>query len=78
MSVATNLRNGRIVGPVPYVQGRGKQVNIPLGPCLLEPLDDDRVDVFWGASGQRSTVLSMTDLEAARASGNLVLLDTDT
>jgi hypothetical protein len=45
---------------------------------LLEPLDDDRVDVFWGASGQRSTVLSMTDLEAARASGNLVLLDTDT
>jgi hypothetical protein len=68
------LRNGRIVGPVLYVKAGGKRVNIPLGPCLIEPIDGQRVDVIWGASGQLSAILSMKDIETATSSGHLVLL----
>ena len=70
----SKLCSGRIVGPVPYVQAGGKPANIPLGPCLVEPIDDQRVDVIWGTSGQRSAVLSIHDLKAATSSGHLVLL----
>ena len=69
------LRNGRIVGPLPYVKDGGKRVNIPLGPCLIESIDGQRVDVIWGASGQCSAILSVTDLETASANGHLVLLE---
>ena len=69
------LLNGRIVGPVAYVKNGGRRVNIPLGPCLIEPIDGQRVDVIWGASGQRSAILSMKDLETATSSGHLVLLE---
>lgn len=71
----SKLFSGRIVGPVRYVQDGGKPANIPLGPCLLDPIDDQRVDVIWGARGQRSAVLSIQDLHAATSSGHLVLLD---
>ena len=70
----SNLVSARIVGPVAYVQDGGKQANIPLGPCLVEPIDEQRVDVIWGTRGQRSAVLSIHDLEAATSSGHLVLL----
>lgn len=69
-----NLVSARIVGPVAYLQDVGKQANIPLGPCLVEPIDEQRVDVIWGTRGQRSAVLSIHDLEAATSSGHLVLL----
>lgn len=69
------LCNGRIVGPVPYIKDGGKPVNIPLGPCLIEPIDSQRVDVIWGASGQLSAILSIKDLETATSSGHLVLLE---
>lgn len=75
MTMNISLRNARIVGPVGYVKEGGKPARIPLGPCLLEQIDDDRVDVIWGAAGQRSTVLSKTELEVAATSGGLVLLD---
>ncbi len=71
----SNLCNGRIVGPVAYVEDGGKPANIPLGPCLVEPIDDQRVDVIWGTRGQRSAVLSLHDLEAATSSGHLVMLE---
>lgn len=74
MSMHSNLCSGRIVGPVAYFKDGGKQANIPLGPCLVEPIDDQRVDVIWGTQGQRSAVLSVHDLEAATSSGHLVLL----
>ena len=70
----SNLVSARIVGPVAYVQGGGKQANIPLGPCLVEPIDEQRVDVIWGKRGQRSAVLSLHDLKAATSSGHLVLI----
>jgi len=69
------LRNARVVGPVPYLKDGGKRVHIPLGPCLIEPVDGQRFDVIWGASGQRSAMLSMQDLETATSSGHLVLLE---
>jgi len=70
----SNLCSGRVVGPVAYSQRGGKQANIPLGPCLVEPIDGQRVDVIWGTRGQHSAALSLPDLRAATASGNLVLL----
>jgi hypothetical protein len=76
MSKGSNLRSGRIVGPVSYVNETGKPARIPRGPCLLEQTTDDQVDVIWGEAGQRSAVLSKVELEAATASGGLVLLDT--
>jgi hypothetical protein len=69
-----NLRSGRIVGPAHVVDLGGKSTSIPDGPCLLEQLDDDRVDVIWGESGQHSVVLSKLALETAAASGTLLLL----
>ena len=71
----SKLCSARIVGAVPFVQDDGEQGNIPLGPCLVEPLDEQRVDVFWGTSGECSAVLSVHDLRAATSSGRLVLLD---
>lgn len=60
---------------VPYIAGSGREANIPLGPCLVERIDDQLVDVIWGAKGQKSTMLPMKDLEAATVSGNIILLD---
>lgn len=75
MTTEICLRNARIVGPVSCLKRSGKPARIPLGPCLLEQIDVDGVDVIWGAAGQRPTVLSKTELEVAAASGGLVLLD---
>lgn len=69
------LRSGRIAGPVSYIKSGGKRANIPLGPCLIEPIDGRQVDIIWGANGQHSTSLSMQDLEDATATGHVVLLD---
>ena len=71
----STLRSGRIAGPVSYTTSGGKRASIPLGPCLIEPIDERQVDIIWGASGQHSTSLSVQDLEAATATGNVVLLD---
>ena len=69
------LRSGRIVGPIPYIKSGGKRANIPLGPCLIEPIDERQVDIIWGTSGQHSTSLSMQDLEAETSTGCVVFLD---
>jgi hypothetical protein len=74
--MVVNLRSGRIVGPLHFANFVRGDVRIPNGPCLLEQLDDDRVAVIWGASGQHSQTLSRTDLEVAAASGSLLLLET--
>ena len=68
-----NLRSGRIIGQAHVVDFGGKSVSIPDGPCLLEQIDGDRVDVIWGESGQHSVVLSKVALEAAAATGRLLL-----
>jgi len=67
--------SARITGPVPYLSTGGKRANIPLGPCLVEELDDGVVDIVWGPQGQRSTLMPLQAFEAAEEGGNLVLLD---
>jgi hypothetical protein len=48
---------------------------VPLGPCLVEQLDGQRVDIVWGPSGEKSAELAFKELEAAEECGNLVVLD---
>ena len=67
--------SARITGPIAYLSTGGKRANIPLGPCLVEELDGEVVDVVWGPTGERSTTIPMQVLEAAEERGDLVLLD---
>jgi len=69
------LLNARITGPVRYKAEDGQSHDIPLGPCLVEQLDDRLIDVIWGAEGQRSAALPVEDVKSAREQGNLLLLD---
>ncbi|MDL2337005.1 MAG: hypothetical protein QFE16_04100 [Pseudomonadota bacterium] len=73
MTITTH--SARITGPVPYRVEGGNRHHIPLGPCLIEQMDDQSIDIIWGASGQRSAVLPREEVEAAKKDGNLVLLD---
>ena len=65
----------RITGPIPYVAAGGKLSNIPIGPCLVEQIGGNSVDIIWGAKGQSSAALPMGEFEAAEDHGRLVLLD---
>ncbi len=73
--MALTTHRARITGPVAYFGTGGKQLNIPLGPCLVEQGDGERVDIVWGAKGQNSAALPLQELESAEDSGFLVLLD---
>lgn len=72
MSATTH--SARITGPLPY-QAEGKTHHVPLGPCLVQQVDEQLIDIIWGANGQRSTALPADVVLQAQASGNLVLLD---
>jgi hypothetical protein len=65
----------RITGPIPYVTGRGRQQNIPVGPCLVESLGERAIDIIWGTRGQSCAALPIEAMEAAKNQGHLVLLD---
>ena len=65
----------RVTGSIPYISTGGKRASIPLGPCLVEEQDGDRVDIVWGPQGERSTALPAQVVEAAERNGDLVLLD---
>ena len=67
--------SARITGPIAYLSTGGKRANIPLGPCLVEELDGQVVDIVWGPTGERSTMIPLQALEAAEERGDLVLLD---
>jgi hypothetical protein len=75
MKTDSEVHRARIVGPVSYWAGAGRKQNIPVGPCLIERVGGQSIDVIWGARGQRSVSLSVEEIEAAREGGNLVLLD---
>ena len=68
-------KSARITGPVPYEAADGHAHHIPLGPCLVERLDDRLIDIIWGRDGQRSAALPLEDVESAEQQGNLVLLE---
>ncbi len=67
--------SARVMGPIPYAKGDGKTATIPLGPCLIEQIDDQSFDIVWGGRGQSSTALRAEDIKAAAAVGHLLLLD---
>jgi hypothetical protein len=73
--MSTITHSARVTGPIHFVGPGGRSDTIPLGPCLVEQLDGQLVDIVWGPSGEESTVLPMKDLETAEQSGKLVLLD---
>jgi hypothetical protein len=70
-----NTLTARIVGPVRYQSANGEDLRIPLGPCLIERLDDESVDIIWGTHGQISAAVPAQEVMDARKSGRLVLLD---
>jgi len=70
-----STHRARITGPVPYLAGSGRKQNIPIGPCLIESLGGRSVDIIWGVRGQSSVALPLEEIEAAKHSGRLVLLD---
>ena len=72
MDITTHL--ARITAPISYLESSGRQLYIPIGPCLVEQVDDRSIDIIWGAQGQRSAALPMEAIEAAQDSGALVLI----
>lgn len=67
--------HARITGPVPYRAGSGRQQNIPIGPCLVELMGGQSIDIIWGSRGQSSVALPIEQIKAAWDQGHLVLLD---
>jgi len=73
--IALTTHRARITGPIAYVGGSGRKLNIPIGPCLVESLGGRSIDIIWGARGQSSVALPAEEIEAAQDHGHLVLLD---
>ncbi len=69
------IQAARIAGPVSYVAASGRELNLPLGPCLVERTNDALTDIVWGADGQNSTAMPSDAVQAARDRGHLILLD---
>lgn len=67
--------SARVLSPIRYLPSGGRKATIPLGPCLVEALDEGRAEFIWGAQGQRSAVLPIDAVEAAEENGQLIFLD---
>jgi hypothetical protein len=70
-----SMHQARVTGPISYLASGGKLSQIPIGPCLVEQIDGQSVDIIWGARGQSSAALPLAEIEAAEDHGNLVVLD---
>lgn len=70
-----STHSARVTDPIPFIAPNGRKRTIPVGPCLIEELDGDRVDLVWGSAGEKSAVLPASETERARRQGKLVLLD---
>lgn len=73
--MATVTHTARVTGPVRYVNPEGKTDTLPLGPCLVEQVDEQLADIVWGYTGEESAVVPLNVLETAEMNGDLVLLD---
>lgn len=73
MNIATYM--ARITEPLSFAAADGRRLDIPIGPCLVERISRDQVDIVWGPSGESSAVLPVEDVKAAADSGRLVLLE---
>lgn len=67
MDITTH--SARITGPVSYLSGGGRKQNIPVGPCLVESLGGQLVDIIWGTRGQSSVALPLTRSRLRETSG---------
>lgn len=67
--------SARVIDPIEFVAPNGRKRKIPVGPCLVEELEGDLVDLIWGPTGERSAVLPSTEAERAERDGKLVMLD---
>jgi hypothetical protein len=70
-----STRSARIISPITFEKSNGKKSTIPVGPCLVEQIDEDRLDIVWGDKGQRSTSLNNAEISAAAREGSLIFLD---
>lgn len=70
-----STHTARVIDPIRFVAPNGRARTIPIGPCLLEELEGDLVDIVWGPAGEKSAVLPTTEAETAEREGKLVLLD---
>lgn len=68
------MQHARIAGPVQYAAG-GRTRDLPLGPCLMERVDDRRVDIIWGERGEHSAEVPITEIKRAADDGDLLLVD---
>ena len=73
--MAVVSHNARVTGPVSYLSANGEAVRIPTGPCVIEQLEGQLVDIVWGAEGTESARLTHQEMEAAVLRGDLVWLD---
>jgi len=73
MDITTH--RARIVSPVSYLAGSGRKQTIPVGPCLVEKVGEQSIDIVWGARGQSSAALSVEEVAMAQDHGHLILLD---
>jgi hypothetical protein len=67
--------SARVTDPITFVAPNGRTRTIPVGPCLVEELEGDLIDLVWGVAGEKSAVLPTTEAERAEREGRLVLLD---
>ena len=74
-SMDMTTHRARITGPVAYLAGGGRKQHIPIGPCLVESLGGESIDIIWGTRGQSSVALPAKEVEAAKNHGHLVILD---
>ncbi len=72
--MAHGMQHARISGPIQY-GSKGVLRELPLGPCLLERIDDGHVDIIWGDRGEHSAELSASEVKRAADDGDLDLLN---
>lgn len=69
------MHSARVTVPISYAKDGGKSGTIPIGPCLIEQVDDRLFDIIWEARGQSCAVLQAEDVKAAQDIGDLIFLD---
>ncbi len=70
-----HTHSARVTGPLTIVARDGQPQTIPAGPCLIEELEGDLVDLVWGRAGEKSVVVPTAEVESAERDGKLVMLD---
>ncbi len=70
-----HTHSARVTDPISFVAVDGHQHTIPVGPCLIEELEGDCIDIIWGRAGEKSAVMPTTEAASAERQGKLVMLD---